>query len=148
MTGIAAEPRWDEPLERVAEWWRSQPLPRAFGLSLEALEDGYARLTMPRNEVTVGGIRDGINGGVLATYAELAAHVALRTILDAGGRVERTQDISVSYLSAARGQPTVAEARVLRRGRLSVVEVTLTDGESGTLNCRARVSCVIARGPR
>ncbi len=146
MTGIAAEPSWNEPLERVAAWWQSQPLPRAFGLTLEAIEDGYARLTMPRNDVTVGGIRDSIHGGVLATYAELAAHVALRTILDADGRVERTHDIGVSYLSSAVGERTVAEARVLRRGRLSVVEVTLTDGESGVLNCRARVSCVLARG--
>ncbi len=59
--------------------------------------------------------------------------------------MERTQDIGVSYLSSAVGEHTVAEARVLRRGRLSVVEVTLTDGEGGVLNCRARVSCVLAR---
>lgn len=146
MTGAAAEPRWDEPLERVAAWWRSQPLPQALGITLEALEDGYARLTMARNDVTVGGVRNSIHGGVLATYAELAAHVVLRTVLDEGGRVERTQDLSVSYLSSAVGERTVAEARVLRRGRLSVVEVTLTDRESGALNCRARVSCVLARG--
>ncbi len=146
MTGVAAEPRWDEPLDRVASWWSGQPLPRAFGLTLEALEDGYARLAMPRNDVTVGGIRNSIHGGVLATYAELAAHVALRTVIDEGGRVERTQDLSVSYLFSAVGESTVAEARVLRRGRLSVVEVTLTDRESGVLNCRARVSCVLARG--
>lgn len=146
MTGAAAEPRWDEPLEQVAAWWRSQPLPRALGITLEAIEDGYARLTMARNDVTVGGVRNSIHGGVLATYAELAAHVALRTVIDEGGRVERTQDLSVSYLSSAVGEHTVAEARVLRRGRLSVVEVTLTDGESGVLNCRARVSCVLARG--
>jgi uncharacterized protein (TIGR00369 family) len=146
MTETAAEPRGNESLEAVAAWLGGHEMAKAFGLRLEALEDGYARLTMDRNDVTVGGIRNSINGGVQAACAELAAHVALRTVLDEGGRVQRTQDLSVSYLSSAVGERTVAEARVLRRGRLSVVEVTLTDSESGAINCRARVSCILQRG--
>ena len=54
-----------------------------------------------RSEVNVAGVRDSINGGVLASLAELSAHVALRTVINDGGRVARTQDLSISYTSSA-----------------------------------------------
>ena len=99
------------------------------------------------------GVRDSINGGVLASMAELAAHVALRSIVEDGGRVARTQDLSISYTSSARAEYTVAEATVLRIGRLAVVDVAIAESDhggerTGALNCQARVSCILSSDER
>ncbi len=119
----------------------------AFSISVEAAEDGHARLAMRRTDITVGGVRGSINGGVVAALAELAAHLALRSALSADQAIEATVDLSISYLSSARGDPTVAEGRVLRKGsRLCVSDVEIRDGESGRLNAKARVTCALAPG--
>ena len=119
----------------------------AFATTVEPVEGGV-RLVMERTDVTVGGVRNGINGGVLATLVELAGHLALRAVLEDGVHIERTQEVGLSFLSAARAQ-TVADARVLRLGgRLGVASVEVRDGETGTLNVAGRVTCVLARPPR
>lgn len=120
----------------------------AFSTAVEEVEAGV-RLTMQRTPVTVGGVRNSLNGGVLATFVELAGHLALRTVLGPGERVERTQEVGLSYLSSARAPETIAEARVLRAGgRLGVASVEVRDGETGALNASGRVTCVLVRAPR
>lgn len=136
--------------EALARWWNGQPYLAALSLEVAELEEGRARLVLHRSEVNVAGVRDSINGGVLASFAELAAHVALRSVLGEGGRVAHTQDLSISYTSSARAARTVAEATVLRVGRLAVVDVAIAEGDdrgerTGALNCQARVSCVLER---
>ncbi len=145
---VRDEPRWDAPIETVAAYWQAQPLFAALDIRVEALERGHARLALHRNDRSVGGVRDSINGGVLATLAEVAAHLCLRTALDAGSRIERTQDVGISYASSAVAPRTVAEARLLRVGRTALIGVEITDGDDGHLNCAARVSCLVGRdGP-
>ncbi len=119
----------------------------ALSISVEAAGDGHARLAIRRTDVTVGGVRSSLNGGVVAALAEIAAHLALRSALAAGEQIEATVDLSISYLSSARGDTTVAEGRLLRKGsRLCVSEVEIRDGESGRLNAKARVTCALASG--
>ena len=137
--------------EVITRWWGEQPYLVALSMELATLEEGRARLVLHRSQVNVAGVRDSINGGVLASLAELAAHVALRTVINDGGRVARTQDLSISYTSSAQAEHTVAEATVLRVGRLAVVDVAIAEGDdrgerSGALNCQARVSCVLEHG--
>lgn len=125
------------------------PLPldallEAFSTTVEAA-DGVARLSMRRTDVTVGGVRNSINGGVLAALVELAAHCALASQLEPGQVSEGTVDASVSFLRASLGDPTVAEARVLRRGsRLCVCSVEVRNGETGDLNVIGKVSLGLA----
>lgn len=123
------------PLEALLE---------AFSTSVEASE-GVARLAMRRTDVTVGGVRNSINGGVLAALVELAAHCALGSQLGPGEVIEGTVDVSVSYLRASLGDPTVAEARVLRKGsRLCVCSVEVRNSENGDLNVIGKVSLGLA----
>ena len=134
-----------------ASWWNEQPYLAALAIKVLTVAEGRARLVLHRAEVNVAGVRDSINGGVLASMAELAAHVALGSVVEDGGRVVRTQDLSISYTSSARSPHTVAEATVLRVGRLAVVDVAIAEGDdrgerTGVLNCQARVSCVLERG--
>ena len=147
---MIAEPAFgaDDAREAISRWWGRQPYLAALSIELATLEEGRARLVLHRSEVKVAGVR--VNGGVLASLAELAAHVALRSVLGDGGRVARTQDLSISYTSSARSEHTVAEATVLRVGRLAVVDVAIAEGDdrgerTGALNCQARVSCVLER---
>jgi uncharacterized protein (TIGR00369 family) len=132
-------------LEAVRGYWQALPLCRELDIRVEGVEPGFARLAVHRNNRSVGGIRNSINGGVLATLAEIAAHVCLGTVLEPGSSIERTQDVSISYASSATAERTVAEARALRVGRTAVTSVTITDGDDGHVNCAARVSCVLAR---
>lgn len=121
-----------------------QAILEAFSTTVEASE-GVARLAMRRTDVTVGGVRNSINGGVLAALVELAAHCALASQLAPGEVIEGTVDLSVSYLRASLGNPTVAEARVLRKGsRLCVCSVEVRNSESGDLNVIGKVSLALA----
>ncbi|HJM76252.1 MAG TPA: PaaI family thioesterase [Dehalococcoidia bacterium] len=129
--------------------WEARPFLVALSIEIDRLEDGYVRLTMPRNHITVGGVRNSINGGVVASYGELAAKIALSTMLGPGESIETVVDVGLSFLTSARGDPTVAEGRVLRKGgRLCVCDVDVSDGEHGGMNAKARVSYAIKRSPR
>ena len=51
-------------------------------------------------------------------------------------------------LSGARGDVTLVEARMLRKGgRLAVGDVELRDASSGTLNAKLRVTCEVIPAP-
>jgi uncharacterized protein (TIGR00369 family) len=145
---MTVKTRFDE----LAKNWEARPLLRELGISVREIEPGRALLAMERNGTNVLGVRDSINGGVQATCAELAAHIAIGTLLDDGERIEWTQDLSVSYVYSATSMWTIAEARVLRHGRLTVVDVDVRVGDlgenEGRLNAKARVTCSLARAPR
>ncbi len=147
MTHATAEPRWpDAPLEAIAAHWAKRPFFAAFGIELEALDEGYARIGVERASVPLRGVRDSLNGGVVASLADAAMQLCASTVLRPGERVGATSELSVSYLSAARGERTIAEARLLRRGgRLAVVDVEVRDASDGAINAKARVTCEIER---
>jgi uncharacterized protein (TIGR00369 family) len=129
--------------------WQDRPFLTELDISVDVIEQGYARLSMSRNDVAVGGIRDSINGGVVASLAELAAEIALSSTLGPGESIVSSVDVGLSYLTSALGDPTVAEGRVLRKGgRLCVCDVEVSDGEKGGMNAKARVSFAIVRPPR
>lgn len=142
-----SEPRWpDAPFEAIAEHWRSRPLFATFGIELEALDEGYARLGVARESVPLRGVRESLNGGVVASLADAAMQLCASTALRPNERLGSTLELSVSYLSSARGERTTAEARLLRRGgRLAVGEVAICDASNGAINAKARVTCGIER---
>ena len=83
--------------------------------------------------------------------AEIAAHLATSTLLEQGDQIEFTQDLSISYLYSVRATTTLIEAKVLRQGRLTVVDVEILvgdeDEDSGRLNAKVRVPCSLGRRP-
>src|SRR5690606_36222210 len=116
------------------------------GLKLEERSEGYARLSIAREDVRLRGARDSINGGLVAAFGNAAMQVCMDTIIGEGERAGRTHQISVAYLSGARGEITTIEARLLRRGgRLAVGEVEFRGTSDGTLNAKLRVTCEIDR---
>jgi acyl-coenzyme A thioesterase PaaI-like protein len=82
-------------------------------ISLESIDDKKIILRMKRNNVNVGGVRNSINGGILATYAEISSHVAINSRMLAGSEIKQTQDLSIAYLvpSALNDGPSTSHFR-------------------------------------
>ncbi|RLT41126.1 MAG: PaaI family thioesterase [Chloroflexi bacterium] len=131
----------------VAEW-EARPFFREFDVKIEAADEGYARLAVRREAVKLRGARDALNGGIVATFGEAAMHVCLASMLREGERIGRTHEVIVAYLSGARGDVTLVEARMIRKGgRLATGDVELRDASNGELNTKIRVSCEILPAP-
>lgn len=121
---------------------------RELGAEVDSAGDGAARLSIARERVQLRGVRDSINGGIVAALSEAAFRVCLEALLEPGERLGRTQEVTVAYLSAARGERTTFEARLLRKGRrLAVGEVEVRDAGTGELNSKALVSCALVPSP-
>lgn len=123
--------------------WESTPLFREFGVRVAERAPGFARLAVRHESVKMRGIRDGLNGGVLAALIEAAARVCLD---GDGGTPGSARELTVNYLSAVRGAVTHFDARVARKGRrLAVGSVEVRDAESGLLCATALVTCAIVQ---
>ena len=117
-------------LDFVRRWIEASPYARELGAALEALEPTRARLRLPYAEALTNG--DGVlHGGCAASLAGLGAQAVTRAALGAGSGPWCTLALQIDYLSAARQQGVVAEARLLREGKeLCFAEVDVT-GEDG-----------------
>lgn len=126
--------------------WAATPFFRQFGIKLDERAEGYARLSIARHDVRLRGARESINGGLAAALGTAAMQVCLETVTGPGERAGRPHEVTVAYLSAATGDITTIEARLLRRGgRQAVGEVELRDATDGSLNVKLRVACEILR---
>ncbi len=132
----------------TAAEWEATAFFRELGLRVDAAGEGYARLLVRREAVRLRGARDGLNGGIVATLGEAAMQVCLAAMLAEGERAGRTRELTVAYLSGTRGDITLVEARMLRKGgRLAVGDVELRDEATRVLNAKLRVTCEVFRVP-
>ncbi|OUN12996.1 MULTISPECIES: PaaI family thioesterase [unclassified Flavonifractor] len=95
----------------------------AAGAAIREAEPGRAVCVMPIRPVHLNANSVPM-GGAVFTLADFAFAVAANGFSD---RITVTQQVSVSFLSAARGSTLIAEARCLKAGRttcLYAVEVT------------------------
>ena len=110
-------------LERLKQRFGAFPLTREWDLNIEALAPGSASMSLIPNGVTSNGPAGALNGGVLATLADMACALALSTCFD--GRMPfATSDLHIRYLEPADSEVTIAA---------SVVRVSL---RSAILDCR------------
>ena len=130
---------------RAATEWESSAFFRLLDLRVVEVTDGAARLQVRLEAVRIRGAREAINGGIVATLGEAAMHVCLDGMLVANERIGSTRELTVAYLSGARGDTTTIEARMLRKGRLAVGDVELRDAATGELNAKLRVTCDVVR---
>jgi uncharacterized protein (TIGR00369 family) len=120
-------------LDRVRSRFRDFPLTQGWGLSIDALQPGRATLSLVPTERTVNGPTGVVNGGVLATLADIGCAMALSTYFD--GRMPfATSDLHIRYLEPA-GARVVVEAAVLRASlRSAILECQLL--------CEDRLVCL------
>ena len=87
-----------------------------------------------------------VHGGVIATLADTAAGLAMRSVLDEGSR-HVTVNLDVQYVRAARGGTLTARGIVVRKGRaVGFAQAEVTD-EPGAIVARANVTVSLS-GPR
>jgi len=115
------------------------PVARALGITLVSASPERTILRMPFQPANIT-FEDAVHGGVIATFIDIAAAAGFVAGApdDMAGGV--TSNMSISYLSAARGVDLLAEAHVLRRGKRQIAtDVTVTD-PSGRLIAKGLVT--------
>ena len=116
-------------------------LVRLLGLEVEATGEGSARIVAERSKIHLRGVRNSINGGIVAALGEAAAYACLEAAVAPGERVTGLREVSISYLSAARAERTFVDAHLLRKGgRIAVVQIDVRDATDGRLNAQLLVS--------
>ncbi|PSQ17553.1 PaaI family thioesterase [Halobacteriales archaeon QS_8_69_26] len=106
-----------------------------LGLEVEAVEEGWLRMSVPYDEKLANLDAAGtVHGGVVATLVDTASGHAIRTTFDDPASVGvSTVEVNTRYLPPARDDP-IATAEVVRAGGSLgvtdlVVESTGPDGE-------------------
>ena len=137
--GEPSRPEEDERFSLQQARLNSNPVSRQLGITVQELKPGYARCHLQTGERNLGGVHGSVHGGVLAFLVDVAMLSAVMTIIEPGERASGTAELNVSYLRPAFGPTVVAEARILRKGRVLVVgDVDITDA-TGKLLAKGRV---------
>lgn len=104
--------------DRLRERFRDFALVRDWGLAIEAVTPDRAVLTLAPSAATCN-LAGVLNGGVLATLADIACALALSTQFD--GRMPfATSDLHIRFLEPVDG-PLAVEASVVRASLRSAV---------------------------
>ena len=91
--------------------------------------------------------RGGLQGGLVATLADIVAGRAANDRLDPGFAAV-TADLHVHYLASITAGPAIAAARIVRRGRRSiVVQVDIFDGHGGPLAAVCTLAWAVVKIP-
>jgi uncharacterized protein (TIGR00369 family) len=123
-------------LERLRARFHPWPLITGWNLSIEAVAPGQAVMLLRPGDAVMNGPRGVVNGGVLATIADMVSALALSTAFD-GLMPFATSDLHIRYLEPARGE-TRAEATVMRLSpRGGVTECRIHCGKTMVALCTA-----------
>ena len=102
------------------------PYCRALGLEVDSIESDRVRLVLPfaESNSNPGGV---LHGGVAASLLAIGSRAVARSNLPTNSGPWVLGQLQVNYLSAAREEDVIAEARLQRRGRaLCFVETKVT----------------------
>jgi uncharacterized protein (TIGR00369 family) len=120
-------------------WLENSPFVAHLGIELESMEPDGARLRLPYSEhlPTMGEV---VHGGAISSLIDTAAAAAAWSGAEVPERPRAsTVGINVNFLSPARAQDVTADAHVIRRGQVSVIEVSVAAAD-GTEVARALVT--------
>ena len=110
-------------MDAVRRWIEESPYTAALGVQLSELSEENAQLALPYADQNSNPGK-ALHGGVAASLSAIGAQAVTRAALGPDAGPFHTAALQVNYLSAAIGEPVVAEARLLRRGKaLCFVEV-------------------------
>lgn len=124
---------------------RLSPLSTKLGITCRNVGDDQAVYVMPFRDdnTTIGNV---IHGGAILSLADCAATGAAWSVIAEPERHRGlTIDVSLSFLSAARGADLTATARVVKRGgTICFCDVDITDSD-GVPIARAKVTYKLSR---
>ena len=120
-------------------WLENSPFVSHLGITIEAIEPGRARLKLPYTDElpTMGEV---VHGGAISSLIDTAAATAAWAGADVPERPKAsTVGLTVNFLAPASAQAVIADASVVRRGAITVIEVDVA-GEDGTAVAKALVT--------
>ena len=115
-------------LERLRARFHPWPLISDWGLTIESVAPGAAVMVLVPSKAVINSTRGNVNGGVLATMADMVSALALSTAFD-GAMPFATSDLHVRYLEPAKGEVRGAAQVVRFSGRSGILECRLTCGD-------------------
>ena len=112
-------------LERLRARFHPWELIKDWGLTIESVTPGAAAMRLLPTQAVINASRGNVNGGVLATMADMVSALALSTAFD-GAMPFATSDLHIRYLEPAKGE-VLGEGKVIRfSGRGAILECHLT----------------------
>lgn len=115
----------------------------AIGIVVERVRDGSVDLRLEAGPDHAN-LQGTVHGGVLATLADTAAGLAVRSTIPPGSR-HVSVNLDVQYLAPANMGPLLATGRVVRLGRrIAFAEADVSDA-GGELLARAQVTVAVSR---
>ena len=118
--------------EDIYNWVNQSPYGQALGMTLAALCDDAATISLPFNEANANP-GSALHGGVAASASVTAAHALTRHVLGPDTGPWHTMDFQINYLASAIGENISATAHLLRRGReicFMALNVRTDDGKA------------------
>ena len=129
----------NEIRERVA----ASSFHASIGIIVEHVRDGSVDLRLEAGPDHAN-LQGTVHGGVLATLADTAAGLAVRSAIPPGSR-HVSVNLDVQYLAPATMGPLLATGRVVRLGRrIAFAEADVSDA-GGELLARAQVTVAVSR---
>ena len=118
-----------------------------MGMTIVAVTEDSAVQTMELSEETAGAAPGSIHGGLLATFADATAALAVTRSLDNETQIQVTTDMHIRYFRQPRSGPLTATATLVHRGRLILsAECIIRDAEDRDL-ARATATYMIVPRP-
>jgi uncharacterized protein (TIGR00369 family) len=124
-----------DPIDDLATLVEGSPFYRWSGMRVGSVESGSVRVSLDLGDHHAN-LQGFAHGGVLATLADAAMGLSVRSALEPGRR-HVTIELGVRYLRAIKTGTVTATGRAVRIGReVAYAEATITD-EHGTDLARA-----------
>jgi len=123
------------------------PLHERMGITIVAVTEAGAETTMELNAETAGAAPGTVHGGMLATFADVTAALALTRSLNGEDHLQVTTDMHIRYFRQPKAGPLTARATVVHRGRLILsAECVISDAEGRDL-ARATATYMLVQAP-
>ncbi|MDR7085657.1 uncharacterized protein (TIGR00369 family) [Aeromicrobium panaciterrae] len=118
-----------------------------MGITIVSITEGSAETTMELNAETAGSAPGTVHGGMLATFADVTAAMALTRSLNDTEHIQVTTDMHIRYFRQPKSGPLTARASVVHRGRLILsAECVICDAEGRDL-ARATATYMLVQLP-
>ena len=122
---------------------QSSPFARLLGFQPVCAEQGKVALRLPFDETLLQTLGR-VHGGALFALADHASGWAVHSTLDAGEACA-TLEMKINYIGAVHDEACIAEARVVHKGRTSVVVEADIKTDAGRLVAKTLATFVILR---
>lgn len=133
----------EEKAKNLYKMVENAPYYQLLKISLEKIDEGYARFRLPfQKELTQGfGV---VHGGVIATLADTAVAYALLSLVQPGERVA-TAEFKINYLATVTSGDLIGEARIINKGgKLALGDMEVRD-EKGKLVAKGLATYMILK---